>query len=185
MPRQKAEWFPRKRNSLVAGNAEINLVSLPETSFLSRLPASFWRIFLCLSHIIPNLLCVPSRTVQLLSEERWINTPRLRRRSLTHCSSRTFSRSHLEPGAANLQPGQSQPGFTRLMPSLLFPLCLPGDGGVRSQAAGLLRPRPVFRGHEAAGGRPVRSAHPPGERQRQWVVCRGVSAGVGGIKRLW
>lgn len=46
-------------------------------------------------------------------------------------------------------------------------LHLPGDGGVRSQAAGLLWPRPVLRGPEAAGGRPVRSARPPGERRRQ------------------
>lgn len=46
-------------------------------------------------------------------------------------------------------------------------LHLPGDGGVRSQAAGLLWPRPVLRGPEAVGGRPVGSARPPGERRRQ------------------
>lgn len=43
-------------------------------------------------------------------------------------------------------------------------LSLSGDRGVWSEASGLLRSASVLRGPEAAGGRPVRSAHPPGER---------------------
>lgn len=43
----------------------------------------------------------------------------------------------------------------------------PGDRGVRSKAAGLLRHAAVLRGPEAAGGRPVRSPRSPGERDGQ------------------
>lgn len=86
-----------------------NLISLPVKSFLCCLPAAIWRIFLCLSHIIPNLLCVPSRTVRLSRKDtscrrRWSLTRRPARHQSIYsqvkinlCSSDQWHHSRFPP----------------------------------------------------------------------------------------